>query len=210
MKTCRDCSTAKPKTEFSEHPGAKDGRRGSCKECCAAKERARRVLRGDAMRAKQRERYRQNPLPAINRVNAWVRANPERRRANALAYALRNLDKIKQWQRENPEKLREGRRRRQAVRKARQAGNGGEINRAQWLSIVASTGGLCIYCQRPMRLVVDHVVPIARGGRTVAANLVPCCQRCNSRKADHEPFRWIETHHGQEAVTRVLAHLADG
>lgn len=207
MKTCRICGESKPLTAFSLHRSARDGRRGACKLCGAARERVRRVENGEAIRERQRARYAANPAQSIARVNAWVSANPERRRANALAYALRNLDKIKAWQRQNPEKLREGWRRRQAVRKARMVGNGGEITRAEWLSIVASTSGLCLYCQRPSRIVVDHVVPINRGGQTVRANLAPCCQRCNSRKGDREPFRWLAQTHGPEAVARVIAYL---
>lgn len=37
------------------------------------------------------------------------------------------------------------------------------------------------------RLVVDHVVPVAKGGKTVGENLQTLCHPCNSGKRDHDP-----------------------
>src|SRR5260370_13514787 len=41
--------------------------------------------------------------------------------------------------------------------------------------------GVCAYCQKPVaprELTIDHVVPVARGGRSVRGNVVPSCQEC--------------------------------
>jgi 5-methylcytosine-specific restriction endonuclease McrA len=45
--------------------------------------------------------------------------------------------------------------------------------------------GLCAYCGQkflPRELTMDHVVPVARGGRSVRGNLLPSCKACNNRK----------------------------
>jgi 5-methylcytosine-specific restriction endonuclease McrA len=45
--------------------------------------------------------------------------------------------------------------------------------------------GVCAYCGKPTpprELTLDHVVPVARGGRTVKGNVVPACKECNNRK----------------------------
>ena len=45
--------------------------------------------------------------------------------------------------------------------------------------------GVCAYCgnQTPPRaLTMDHVVPVARGGRSSKGNIVPACKACNSKK----------------------------
>lgn len=45
----------------------------------------------------------------------------------------------------------------------------------------------CQYCgaQPPnIVLVVDHIVPVARGGETVIENLISACEACNHGKAD--------------------------
>ena len=45
--------------------------------------------------------------------------------------------------------------------------------------------GLCAYCGdafQPRELTMDHVVPVARGGRSVKGNVVASCKPCNVRK----------------------------
>ncbi|WP_331736844.1 HNH endonuclease (plasmid) [Streptomyces canus] len=38
---------------------------------------------------------------------------------------------------------------------------------------------------------VDHIWPVARGGRSVPGNLVPACTSCNSSKKDTDPHPWV-------------------
>ena len=45
--------------------------------------------------------------------------------------------------------------------------------------------GVCHYCGREVgadALTMDHVIPLARGGKSVKSNVVPCCKDCNSNK----------------------------
>ncbi len=45
--------------------------------------------------------------------------------------------------------------------------------------------GLCHYCEgrfRPAELSLDHVVPLARGGRSTPGNMVAACRPCNQSK----------------------------
>jgi 5-methylcytosine-specific restriction enzyme A len=52
-----------------------------------------------------------------------------------------------------------------------------------WRNHIAK--GVCAYCQgtfAPNELTMDHVVPLARGGRSIKSNVVPCCQTCNATK----------------------------
>ena len=53
--------------------------------------------------------------------------------------------------------------------------------------------GVCGYCGRstPAReLTMDHVVPIARGGRSTKGNVVPSCKECNNAKKQLLPMEW--------------------
>jgi 5-methylcytosine-specific restriction endonuclease McrA len=53
--------------------------------------------------------------------------------------------------------------------------------------------GVCHYCGRPAKareLTMDHVVPLARGGRSTKGNLVPACKDCNNRKKSLLPMEW--------------------
>ncbi len=45
--------------------------------------------------------------------------------------------------------------------------------------------GICRYCGKkfpPEELTLDHIVPVARGGRSTRGNLAPCCRACNQAK----------------------------
>lgn len=53
--------------------------------------------------------------------------------------------------------------------------------------------GRCGYCGRPTpprELTMDHRVPLARGGRSTRANLVPACKPCNTAKRYLLPTEW--------------------
>ena len=45
--------------------------------------------------------------------------------------------------------------------------------------------GICHYCGKKFpreELTLDHIVPVARGGRSTRGNLVVCCRKCNQSK----------------------------
>ena len=54
--------------------------------------------------------------------------------------------------------------------------------------------GVCHYCQgkfAPELLTMDHIVPVARGGRSTKNNIVPACKDCNSKKKLDTPVEQI-------------------
>lgn len=53
--------------------------------------------------------------------------------------------------------------------------------------------GICYYCGNsvpPRELTLDHIVPLARGGRSTRGNCVPACKDCNTRKKNLLPLEW--------------------
>ncbi|MEA3545490.1 MAG: HNH endonuclease [Thermodesulfobacteriota bacterium] len=55
--------------------------------------------------------------------------------------------------------------------------------------------GVCHYCGQsvePKELTLDHVVPVARGGRSTKGNCVPACKDCNNQKKNLLPMEWDE------------------
>lgn len=59
-----------------------------------------------------------------------------------------------------------------------------ELRRSQWWKRKCDRG-ICHYCGRvvpPKELTMDHIVPMARGGKTTKGNVVPCCKECNNQK----------------------------
>ena len=68
------------------------------------------------------------------------------------------------------------------------------LRSSQWWKRRRSSG-VCEYCQKvfpPRDLTMDHIIPLARGGRSEKFNLVPCCKACNTKKKQLLPFEWEE------------------
>ena len=69
-----------------------------------------------------------------------------------------------------------------------------ELRKTQWWRTKVSRG-ICHYCHREVpakELTMDHLVPLARGGRSTKANLVPSCKECNNLKKSLLPMEWQE------------------
>ncbi|MEJ5360097.1 MAG: HNH endonuclease [Desulfobacterales bacterium] len=67
-----------------------------------------------------------------------------------------------------------------------------EIRQSAWWKRKIARGR-CHYCGRsfaPGQLTMDHLVPLARGGKSTRGNLVPCCKECNTSKKQLLPIEW--------------------
>jgi 5-methylcytosine-specific restriction endonuclease McrA len=79
----------------------------------------------------------------------------------------------------------------------------------------------CFYCNRTLNdrktarrgdrnkgldFTKDHKTPLARGGRTTRANIVPCCHRCNNLKGDMtaNEFRGYVLQYGYENQPKYI------
>jgi len=67
-----------------------------------------------------------------------------------------------------------------------------ELRASQWWKRRCAKG-FCHYCGQPMppgELTMDHIVPIARGGKSTKGNIVPACKECNNKKKQLLPMEW--------------------
>ena len=67
-----------------------------------------------------------------------------------------------------------------------------ELRASQWWKRKLAKGA-CYYCGRsvmPQDLTMDHIVPIARGGKTTKGNIVTACKECNNAKKQLLPMEW--------------------
>lgn len=67
---------------------------------------------------------------------------------------------------------------------ARERARARELRASQWWRNQIAAGR-CHYCGKtflPSELTMDHVIPVARGGKSDRHNVVPCCKDCNNRK----------------------------
>ncbi len=73
-------------------------------------------------------------------------------------------------------------------------GKARDLRKTRWWQHKTASG-LCHYCGRnvPFKdITMDHLVPLARGGRSTKDNLVPSCKACNNLKKSMMPLEWEE------------------
>ncbi len=69
-----------------------------------------------------------------------------------------------------------------------------DLRKTRWWQ-QKTASGTCFYCSRKFKfnnLTMDHLVPLARGGKSTKDNLVPSCKSCNSKKKSMLPLEWEE------------------
>ncbi len=107
-----------------------------------------------------------NKAKASAWVTACVKAHPEK----MAVYQHR-------WYIENADTLREVKRERARLYAA------SEFAFEDWLMILEVFGHRCAYCNGAnLKLTMDHVIAISRGGEHTVENIIPACKSCNSRK----------------------------
>lgn len=68
-----------------------------------------------------------------------------------------------------------------------------DMRKTSWWQQKLSLG--CYYCGKkaPVKeLTMDHIVPLARGGKSSKGNIVACCKECNNKKKSMLPLEWEE------------------
>jgi len=69
-----------------------------------------------------------------------------------------------------------------------------ELRKTRWWQ-QKTAPGICYYCHQKFpykELTMDHLVPLARGGRSTKDNLVPACKDCNTKKKNMMSVEWDE------------------
>lgn len=72
--------------------------------------------------------------------------------------------------------------------------NARSLRKTRWWQ-QKTASGTCYYCGLKVgyaNLTMDHIIPLARGGRSTKDNLVPCCKECNNKKKGSLPVEWEE------------------
>lgn len=73
-----------------------------------------------------------------------------------------------------------------------------EIIRSFRAGIYEAFDNECVYCGAIAQS-LDHAKPKAKGGETIASNLLPSCLPCNRHKGSQELFEWYRKHNSWTA-----------
>ena len=167
-RQCTRCHETLPVSAFGRDASRVDGFSATCRECERAECRKWRKANPERVREYSRCRLR----------------DPEKSRVkDRLCYQRNqavNRAKRREHYRRNPDLYHAAHARRKArVRSATVC----DLTAAQWRDIKAQFAHRCVYCDADdVKLTMDHVIPIVKGGGHTASNIVPACALCNGRK----------------------------
>lgn len=116
--------------------------------------------------------------------------NLEARREATRKWRAANPDQNRVWRAANPDKRSNYRHTRRAREWNNPLGSVG-VSHRDWVRLLWRYNGCCAYCgKKSNKLQKDHVVPLCRGGRHSAGNILPACPRCNQSKGGLLLVEW--------------------
>ena len=153
-----------------------------CSQACNTA--ARNAIHSDASKLRsqetRRQRFKSGAITGLRGENnpRWS-GGKEAARQRRLAY-------VSQYKKENAEKVRVWNANRRNLARGKLPAN---IIHA----LKALQKNCCAVCRTYLdeRFHLDHIIPLARGGKNDAANVQLLCVRCNLQKADKDPIDFM-------------------
>lgn len=183
LKVCARCNLAKAVDLFGKDKSKKDGKLIYCKQCHKARMDAVREIK----RARDREEYKKYREERLAKVKAYNSTHKEEKKQYDQVYGPGYRKKTQQIRNIRTMNYR-------ARRLKLTDPPGWRITAEWWDGQLLSYEGRCAYqhCTSEKKLTIEHVMPMARGGRHSADNIVPACTACNYSKRDRtiEEMGW--------------------
>lgn len=197
---CSKCNKVLPATEdyFYKNKAKKGGLEKKCKECTKATVKKYRESNPQLIIERKKQDYEANKEYYKQYKAQYYIKNKSRMRKLQEIYREENREQIAEWReanndyyvtwrRENKEKMRIQCQRRRARTKSLPA----TLTETQWEDILQYFDRRCAYCgEENKKLHQDHVVPLSKGGKYAASNIVPACKSCNSKKHAKNMEKW--------------------
>jgi 5-methylcytosine-specific restriction endonuclease McrA len=146
------------------------------------KAQAKRNLKRPWLNANLTEEQRQSK---INNSRKWRLSHPGLSAQRSREYKARHVERVRanrrKWAKENPLKNKISHLNNQAKRRQAE----GSFTCEEWETKKKEYNYFCSACgkQEPeIKLSVDHIQPLSRGGTNYIDNIQPLCMPCNSRK----------------------------
>lgn len=192
---------------------------GDCRPCAIARDRLYKSQRREQLAAYSRAYHASHIDECHERNKKWRTENPEAKKAMDAEYKRLNHDKVVMykkkhyelnatkikkrsvdWANDNREHVRERERVRHqqhpelrvnAKAKRRERIGNDRLPYGTVPALMKSQNGLCACCGQPLiKYHVDHIMPLALGGRNIVENVQLLLPRCNHKKYAKHPDIW--------------------
>ena len=147
----------------------------------------------EKIREKERKRYRERKQDKgwyrkiLDYNSKWGRENRDKINRCQKNWRERNIEKsrayIKKWRENNREKLLISRR--ISEHKRRTLSKSGSFTAKEWEEVKKQYNYTCPMCGRKepeIKLTIDHIIPLSKGGMNTIKNIQPLCAHCNCVK----------------------------
>jgi 5-methylcytosine-specific restriction endonuclease McrA len=199
-KTCTKCQTEKSVSQFYMARGKYVS---SCKECQLLQRKQYYIDNKETVKVKRAVYQKAHLAEQYVHNQEWRKRNVEKvREAGRRQYAenIEHRRAVKNaWKLQNPEAIKSALERyrlnhlpkmaeKSHKRRAKLRGNGVfQVTEKELIRLYASP---CAYCGTMENVTIDHIIPVARGGRHSIGNLQPLCLSCNSSKNAKTMAEW--------------------
>lgn len=177
VSACKECKTLQGKQYYIDNKDTVKVKRAAYQKAHKAEqyEHLKKWRKNNPEKAREagRRQYANNPLHHQAVKNAWREANVEKIKAIQRTHRLNNLEKFAE---------------KQHIRRAKMRLNG--VYQVSVKELVKLYSSPCIACGTTEQVTIDHIIPIARGGRHSIGNLQPLCLTCNSSKNARTMAEW--------------------
>ena len=208
MKTCTKCQIEKPLEQFGKDSQKKNGLRFWCRACSSEYGKTMRLQRPEHFRMIEQQTRQKNAGKIAERKRRYQQSERGRALMLAASKRYRLTERGAAIKRNNiakygkTEKGRINGRIRCSRRRARLMMAKGNFNSQDWIQILSKQSNRCKYCNQKFSkkhpATIDHVTPLASGGKHDKSNIAAACRRCNSSK-------WINP---IVTVGKQLVHVA--
>lgn len=189
VKPCTKCGEKKPIIEFHKTNQIKSGYSTWCEVCYKEYHASYSITNSEVAKKRAKKHYNEHKEKHLADIEIWKKNNAEKVREIKRQWKLRNPDVEMEHCR---------------ARRARLKGSGGVVSKQEWNELKNKYDYTCLCCGKKepeIKLTLDHVSPISRGGMNVISNAQPLCQPCNSSKntktIDYRPLEYV-------AITSIM------
>lgn len=188
-KKCGHCGMVLSSDSFHKNSKSASGLKSWCKQCTKESSQKYYLENKASINARNMEWARSHPMEISSINKKWRINNPELVAKLKADYRSdpynkeAELQKKREWRKANKDKSRLY----SSIRRAKKASSSSSLVTSKDLRKIKAMS--CIYCNAPFEQ-LEHIVPLARGGRHAVGNLAPSCAGCNQSKGSKFVMEW--------------------